>query len=121
MKIVNMVNVSLLSNEMQIKLAEEYGLSDASQHMLAQTEDGKFFLFKDVRCTSVTPAGAENDPKEVTYTIKNETYSTVRRICLTQIASMNYHFALLYYIKAIKIIVVIIQLHLDPATIFFLC
>lgn len=75
MKIVNMVNVSLLSNEIQNKLAEEYELSDASQHMLAQTEDGKFFLFKDVRCTSVTPAGADNDPKEVTCTIKCEKYN----------------------------------------------
>lgn len=73
MEIVNIVNVSLLSNDIQNKLAEDYGLSDASQHMLAQTEDGKFFLFKDVHLISTSIPGAENDPKEVTVTIKSST------------------------------------------------
>lgn len=72
MKIVNLVNVSLLSNEMQERLAKDYDLSDASQHMLAQTEDGKFFLLKDVHLASLTPPGTDNDPKEITCTIKSD-------------------------------------------------
>lgn len=72
MKIVNLVNVSLLSNEMQERLAKDYDLSDASQHMLAQTEDGKFFLLKDVHLASLNPPGGDNDPKDVTFTIKSD-------------------------------------------------
>lgn len=75
MNIVNLINVSLLSNEMQERLAKDYDLSDASQHMLAQTEDGKFFLLKDVNFTSLTPPGTENDPREITETFKCQCYT----------------------------------------------